>query len=119
MSLENYHIIESTLREGEQFIGSQVTREQKIRIAHGLDGFGVEYLELTSPLASPGCLDDVKTIVGLGLRHQDGRCIRFQGRLDRNMSVRLNVSVPAPVEIFNAHRHTTHPCWLDESRMGG
>ncbi len=67
MSLENYHIIESTLREGEQFIGAQFTREQKIRIAHGLDGFGVEYLELTSPLASPGCLDDVKTIVGLGL----------------------------------------------------
>ena len=53
MSLENYHIIESTLREGEQFIGAQFTREQKIRIAHGLDGFGVEYLELTSPLASP------------------------------------------------------------------
>ena len=67
MSLENYHIIESTLREGEQFIGAQFTREQKIRIAHGLDGFGVEYLELTSPLASPGCLEDVKTIVGLGL----------------------------------------------------
>lgn len=67
MSLEHYHIIESTLREGEQFIGAQFTREQKIRIAQALDGFGVEYLELTSPLASPGSLEDIKAIVGLGL----------------------------------------------------
>jgi homocitrate synthase len=67
MSLETYHIIESTLREGEQFIGAQFTREQKLRIAQALDGFGVEYLELTSPLASPGSLEDIKAIVGLGL----------------------------------------------------
>jgi homocitrate synthase len=68
MSLEHYHIIESTLREGEQFIGAQFTREQKMRIAQALDGFGVEYLELTSPLASPGSLEDLKAIVGMGLR---------------------------------------------------
>ncbi|MCS6843531.1 MAG: homocitrate synthase [Caldilineales bacterium] len=67
MSLENYNIIESTLREGEQFVGAQFTREQKIRIAQALDGLGVEYLELTSPLASPGSLEDIKAIVGLGL----------------------------------------------------
>ncbi len=67
MSLEHYHIIESTLREGEQFIGAQFTREQKVRIAQALDGLGVEYLELTSPLASPGSLEDIKAIVGLGL----------------------------------------------------
>ena len=67
MSLENYNIIESTLREGEQFIGSNFTREDKIRIAEALDSFGVEYLELTSPLASPGSMEDLKTITGLGL----------------------------------------------------
>jgi homocitrate synthase len=68
MSLEAYHIIESTLREGEQFIGAQFTADDKIRIARALDEFGVEYLELTSPLASPGSLQDVHTIVGLGLQ---------------------------------------------------
>ncbi len=67
MSLENYNIIESTLREGEQFIGSNFTREDKIRIAEALDAFGVEYLELTSPLASPGSMADLKAITGLGL----------------------------------------------------
>src|SRR5512136_284888 len=64
MSLENYAIIDSTLREGEQFINADFTREQKIRLAHSLDEFGVEYLELTSPLASPGCAEDVRAIVG-------------------------------------------------------
>jgi homocitrate synthase len=67
MSLENYNIIESTLREGEQFIGSNFSREDKIRIARALDNFGVEYLELTSPLASPGSLADLKAITSLGL----------------------------------------------------
>ena len=68
MSLDNYAIIDSTLREGEQFINADFTREQKIRIAHALDEFGAEYLELTSPLASPGCADDVRTITRLGLK---------------------------------------------------
>ncbi|MBX7236130.1 MAG: homocitrate synthase [Caldilineales bacterium] len=68
MSLENYHIIESTLREGEQFIGAQFSSDDKVRIARALDEFGVEYLELTSPLASPGSLADLRTITGLGLR---------------------------------------------------
>ncbi|MCO6449923.1 MAG: homocitrate synthase [Caldilineales bacterium] len=67
MSTQHYHIIESTLREGEQFIGAQFSREQKIRIAQALDEFGVEYLELTSPLASPGSLADLRAITGLGL----------------------------------------------------
>ncbi|NOX62244.1 MAG: homocitrate synthase [Chloroflexi bacterium] len=66
--MQDYAIIESTLREGEQFIGAQFSREQKIRIAEALDEFGVEYLELTSPLASPGSMADLKTIVGLNLR---------------------------------------------------
>ncbi len=68
MSLDNYAIIDSTLREGEQFINADFTREQKIRIAHALDEFGAEYLELTSPLASPGCADDVRAITRLGLK---------------------------------------------------
>jgi len=67
MSLENYAIIDSTLREGEQFVNAQFTTEQKTRIARALDEFGVEYLELTSPQASPGSLADLRTIARLGL----------------------------------------------------
>lgn len=68
MSVQAFGIIESTLREGEQFVGANFTTEQKVQIAKALDEFGVEYLELTSPAASPQSLEDCRTIAGLGLR---------------------------------------------------
>lgn len=68
MSLENFAIIESTLREGEQFANAFFTSEQKVEIARLLDAFGVEYLELTSPAASPASRDDCTRISSLGLK---------------------------------------------------
>lgn len=68
MSLEKFHIIESTLREGEQFVGANFTTSQKLKIADALDDFGVEYLELTSPLASPLSRDDCEIIARRGLK---------------------------------------------------
>lgn len=67
MSIQNYSIIESTLREGEQFVNAFFSIEEKIQIATLLDAFGVEYLELTSPLASPQSAKDCATIARLGL----------------------------------------------------
>ncbi len=68
MSLEKFNIIESTLREGEQFVGANFTPDQKLKIADALDEFGVEYLELTSPLASPQSRVDCETIARRGLK---------------------------------------------------
>ena len=68
MPLDDFHIIESTLREGEQFVGASFTTEQKIEIARLLDSFGVECIELTSPCASPKSYEDIKTIRKLGLK---------------------------------------------------
>jgi homocitrate synthase len=68
MPLDKFNIIESTLREGEQFVGANFTTIQKIKIAYALDGLGVEYIELTSPLASPQSAEDAKTIADLGLK---------------------------------------------------
>jgi len=68
MSLEKFNIIESTLREGEQFVGANFTIDDKVRIADALDEFGVEYLELTSPLASPASRDDCELIARRGLK---------------------------------------------------
>ena len=53
MPIASYNIIESTLREGEQFVGANYTSDQKMEIAQALDDFGVEYIECTSPSASP------------------------------------------------------------------
>ena len=67
MPLDNFSIIESTLREGEQFVGASFNTAQKIEIAQLLDDFGVECLELTSPLSSPQSFEDAKAIASLGL----------------------------------------------------
>lgn len=67
MSLEHFSIIESTLREGEQFVNAFFTTEQKIEIAQLLDRFGVEYLEMTTPCASPQSERDCRAIARLGL----------------------------------------------------
>ncbi|PNP51462.1 hypothetical protein THARTR1_07902 [Trichoderma harzianum] len=39
-----------------------------IKIAKALDEFGVDYIELTSPVSSPQSYEDCKTICGLGLK---------------------------------------------------
>ncbi|HAJ38881.1 MAG TPA: homocitrate synthase [Chloroflexi bacterium] len=68
MSLDRFAIIESTLREGEQFANAFFTTEQKVEIARLLDAFGVEYIELTSPAASPQSRADLERIASLGLK---------------------------------------------------
>ncbi|KAL2811029.1 HMGL-like-domain-containing protein [Aspergillus granulosus] len=64
----SFSIIDSTLREGEQFALAHFDRAQKIKIAKALDEFGVEYIELTSPAASPQSRADCEAICKLGLK---------------------------------------------------
>ncbi|KAJ1568281.1 homocitrate synthase lys21, partial [Nowakowskiella sp. JEL0078] len=64
----NFSIIESTLREGEQFANAFFDTETKIKIAKMLDEFGVEYIELTSPAASEQSRADCEAICKLGLK---------------------------------------------------
>ena len=68
MPIERFAIIDSTLREGEQFSAAHFTTRQKIDIARTLDEFGTEYIEVTSPVASPQSYEDCKTIAALPLR---------------------------------------------------
>ena len=68
VNIGQFKIIESTLREGEQFVGANFTRAQKLEIACALDEFGVEYLELTSPVVSPRSYQDLVAIADAGLR---------------------------------------------------
>jgi homocitrate synthase len=65
---ERFSFVETTLREGEQFFSAHFTSEQRKHIALALDAFGVEYIELTSPAASPQSARDLATIAGLGLQ---------------------------------------------------
>jgi homocitrate synthase len=67
MPLDRFSIIESTLREGEQFSTASFTTAQKQEIAALLDEFGVEMIEMTSPCASPQSTDDIRAVVSMGL----------------------------------------------------
>eukprot|EP01114_Cavostelium_apophysatum_P017527 TRINITY_DN522_c0_g1_i1.p1 TRINITY_DN522_c0_g1~~TRINITY_DN522_c0_g1_i1.p1 ORF type:complete len:448 (+),score=136.11 TRINITY_DN522_c0_g1_i1:2-1345(+) len=66
--LEDFSIIESTLREGEQFANAFFTTEQKLKIAQMLSDFGCEYIEITSPAASEQSRKDAEAIMKLGLK---------------------------------------------------
>ncbi|KAI4171817.1 MAG: hypothetical protein LQ348_006865 [Seirophora lacunosa] len=66
-NVSNFQIIESTLREGEQFANAFFDTETKVKIARALDEFGVEYIELTSPASSEQSRRDCETIAKLGL----------------------------------------------------
>src|SRR2546428_472637 len=68
MPVERFAIIDSTLREGEEFPNAHFPTADKIAIARRLDDFGVEYIELTSPVASPQSFEDCRTIAALPLR---------------------------------------------------
>lgn len=68
MPLDNFSIIESTLREGEQYTSATFTTAQKLEIAGLLDDFGIEMLEMTSPCASPRSEADIRAVVNAGYR---------------------------------------------------
>ncbi|MFL5264802.1 MAG: homocitrate synthase [Anaeromyxobacteraceae bacterium] len=62
-----WRIIDSTLREGEQFAKAAFRTQDKLEIARALDSFGVDYIELTSPAASPQSQRDLAQVVKMGL----------------------------------------------------
>ena len=68
MPFENFSVIESTLREGEQFSTATFDTAHKLEIAHKLNDFGVEFIEMTSPSASPQSEADIKAITKEGLK---------------------------------------------------
>ncbi|KAK5630172.1 hypothetical protein RRF57_005887 [Xylaria bambusicola] len=71
-NVANYKIIDSTLREGEQFSQAYFSSEDKIKIVKALDSFGVDYIELTNPCSSPQSFEDCKRIASLDLKVETG-----------------------------------------------
>ena len=67
-NLNKFYIIDSTLREGEQFINSNFSSTEKKKIACSLSEFGIEFLELTNPSASFQSYEDCKMIAQLNLK---------------------------------------------------
>ena len=60
-------ILDSTLREGEQFTNAFFTLEQRLQIARLLDTVGVEFIEVPSPVVSPDIRQAVQALCQLDL----------------------------------------------------
>jgi homocitrate synthase len=76
MSLGQFNIVDSTLREGEQFAESDFSSEDKVEIAQALNAFGVEYIEVTSPVVSPRSRYDCERLASLGLKSRIAAHVR-------------------------------------------
>ena len=63
--IQTFHLIDSTLREGEQFRSTHFTIDDKREIAQLLDEFGVEYMELSTPVASPQSANAIRTLADM------------------------------------------------------
>ena len=61
-------ILDSTLREGEQFAGAFFSLEQRLTIVRSLDALGVTFIEVPSPIVSPETYQAVQTLCELDLR---------------------------------------------------
>jgi homocitrate synthase len=61
-------ILDTTLREGEQFMGAFFTQEQRLQIARLLDALGVTFLEVPSPVASPDTYEAIMALAEQNLR---------------------------------------------------
>ena len=111
-NLNKFYIIDSTLREGEQFINSNFSSTEKKEIARSLSEFGIEFLELTNPSASFQSYKDCKMIAQLKFKNQnsyshkmhDRRCpksSRNRGRRSR----RLVRNLEPPPRVFTRERY--------------
>ena len=67
MGFDNIVIVDTTLREGEQFVSADFSTEDKLDLAHALCDFGIQFLELTSPAASKRSRSDAEKIASADL----------------------------------------------------
>ncbi|KJE93772.1 homocitrate synthase [Capsaspora owczarzaki ATCC 30864] len=66
--LSRVRLVDSTLREGEQFSTAFFGTAEKLYIAQALDAIGVEFIEVTTPMASKQSAEDCTKIAKLGLK---------------------------------------------------
>ncbi len=62
------HIVDTTLRDGEQTAGVVFANEEKIRIARYLDAMGIDQIEAGIPVMGGAEKECIKRIVNLGLK---------------------------------------------------
>jgi len=79
---ERLIIFDTTLRDGEQSPGASMTREEKVRIAKGLERMRVDIIEAGFPIASAGDFESVKAVANAV---KDSRVCGLARALDRDI----------------------------------
>ncbi|KAK3316498.1 HMGL-like-domain-containing protein [Apodospora peruviana] len=119
-NVSNFKIIESTLREGEQFANAYFDTETKIKIAKALDAFGVDYIELTSPAASEQSRKDCEAICKLGLKAKILTHVRCDMR-DAKLAVETGVDgldvVIGTSSFLREHSHGKDMAYIEKTAI--
>lgn len=68
MAKKTIHILDTTLRDGEQTPGVSLIPEKKLKIAEALDDLGVDVIEAGSAITSAGEREGIKLIANAGLK---------------------------------------------------
>lgn len=119
-NVSRFKIIESTLREGEQFANAFFDTETKIKIAKALDDFGVDYIELTSPAASEQSRQDCETIAKLGLKAKiltHVRCTMEDAKLAVATGVDGVDVVIGTSQFLREHSHGKDMAYIEKSAI--
>ncbi|KAK3381736.1 HMGL-like-domain-containing protein [Podospora didyma] len=119
-NVDSFKIIESTLREGEQFANAYFDTETKIKIAKALDAFGVDYIELTSPAASEQSRKDCEAICKLGLKAKILTHVRCDMR-DAMLAVETGVDgldvVIGTSSFLREHSHGKSMAYIEQTAI--
>jgi homocitrate synthase len=119
-NVANFKIIESTLREGEQFANAYFDTETKIKIAKALDAFGVDYIEVTSPAASEQSRKDCEAICKLGLKAKILTHVRCDMR-DAKIAVETGVDgldvVIGTSSFLREHSHGKDMAYIEKTAV--
>ena len=67
-AMPQFAIVDTTLREGEQFATTEFMPFDRLYIAKMLDQIGVDYIEMVNPAASTQAVRDCEEVAKLGLR---------------------------------------------------
>ncbi|KAK3347137.1 HMGL-like-domain-containing protein [Lasiosphaeria hispida] len=121
-NVNSFKIIESTLREGEQFANAYFDTETKIKISPltALDAFGVDYIEVTSPAASEQSRKDCEAICKLGLKAKILTHVRCDMR-DAKIAVETGVDgldvVIGTSSFLREHSHGKSMAYIEKTAI--